>query len=52
MTLFTGVLFTDSDADGTLFELSYADRAEAGVPVYAVQMDAPADEIRVAYRSD
>ena len=52
VTLSTGILFTDSDADGTLFELSYADRAEAGVPVYAVQMDARADEIRVAYRLD
>lgn len=52
MTLSTGILFTDSDADGTLFELSYADRVEAGVPVYAVQMDAQADEIRVAYRLD
>lgn len=52
VTLSTGILFTDSDADGTLFELSYADRVEAGVPVYAVQMDAQADEIRVAYRLD
>ena len=52
VALSTGILFTDSDADGTLFELSYADRAEAGVPVYAVQMDARADEIRVAYRLD
>ena len=50
VTFFTGVLFSDSDADGTLIELSYADRQEAGVPVYAVQMDARADEIRVAYR--
>ena len=50
VTFHTGVLFSDSDADGTLIELSYADRQEAGVPVYAVQMDARADEIRVAYR--
>ena len=50
VTFFTGILFSDSDADGTVIELSYADRAEAGVPVYAIQMDARADEIRVAYR--
>lgn len=50
VTFFTGILFSDSDADGTLIELSYTNRAEAGVPVYAVQMDARADEIRLAYR--
>ena len=50
VAFFTGILFSDSESDGTLIELSYAGRAEAGVPVYAVQMDARADEIRVAYR--
>ena len=51
VTFFTGILFSDSNADGTLIELSYAGRVDAGVPVYAVQMDAAASEIRIAYRS-